>query len=92
MALAQSPAAYTTFTDATLSAAYTQVRIFNDPTSQAQNTLLADAITVGTTLQSPGLVSSPNQDTSTAQTLTFLFNAVSGEHIIPQGFIVEAIQ
>jgi len=84
--------AYTTFTDNTLTAAYTQVRIFTDPSNQTNNTLLADAITVGTTTQSAGLVSSPNQDTSVSQPLTFLFNAASGGHIIPEGFIVEAIQ
>ena len=68
---------------------YTEVRIFNNSGSQTTNTMFGDAITVGTTISVAGTISSPGQNTSGAQSLTFLYTGT--DTITPKGFIVEAI-
>lgn len=81
--------AYTAYIGSLTALAYTEVRIFNNSGTQSTNTMFADAITVGATGQAAGTISSPNQNTSGAQSLTFLYTG--SDTITPKGFIVEAI-
>jgi len=79
--------AYTGYSGTSSSLAYTEVRIFNNGGTQSTNTMLADGLTIGTTLTAPGTLSAPNQPTNTAQSLTFIYSGT--DTITPQGFIVE---
>ena len=89
--LGTATAAYAAYSSTSMALAYAEVRVFNDPGSQTANTMFGDAITVGAALVSAGTVTLPAQDTSTAKSLTFLYNAAS-DSVTPKGFIVEVIQ
>ena len=82
---------YGGYTGISASLAYSEVRIFNDPGVQNLNTMLQDPIIWGNTIPLSGSVSSPNQNTSGPESLTFSYAATS-DTITPKGFIVEAIQ
>jgi hypothetical protein len=83
---------YAAYTSNNNSLSYAEVEIFNDPASQSNQTMIQDSIVVGLNLATAGGVSTPAQNTSMAQSLTFLFNAATSETIVTKGFIVEAIQ
>lgn len=87
-----SAVAYAPTSNTSSSLSYTEVRIFNDPGSQSAQTLFGDPILIGANFQTIGTTSNLTVSTSTAQTLNFVFNALSSETINPKGFIVEAIQ
>jgi hypothetical protein len=83
---------YVSVTQGNSNLSYTEVRIFNDPGSQAAQTLFGDAITVGVGLAAVGIVANLSVSTATSQSLTFVYNGSTGENIAPKGFVVESIQ
>jgi len=86
-----STLAYSAFTSGLVGTAYTQISIFNDPGSHASNTMVSDAITQGTSVVAAGAFLVTSIDTSTANSLSFIFNSTV-DQIVPYGFVLEAIQ
>ena len=84
--------AYAAITPVSSNLAYSIVTILNDPGSQTSQTMFLDTLVVGSANPTFGLTSNPAQNTSGAQSLTFLFNAANTETITPKGFVVEAIE
>jgi len=82
---------YAAYTSSLSDLSYTELRIFNDPGVQNSQTMFGDAITVGGILATGAKIATASQNTSSARSLTFLYNA-SSDTITPKGFIVEAIQ
>ena len=85
-------AAYDGYTNASNTVTYTEVRIFNDPTLQNQQTLFADPIIQNLAFLNKGIITTAGETTSLPVTLSFKFTAAVTESITPKGFIVEAIQ
>ncbi len=83
---------YAAITAASSNLAYSVVTIFNDPGSQTAQTMFIDTLLIGATNVTFGLTSNPAQNTSGAQSVTFLFNAGNTETITPKGFAVEAVE
>lgn len=83
---------YAAYTGSSTALTSAEVRIFNDPNSQANQTMFTEPLIQSTTLLSAGSIATPAEGTNAAVNLVFRFFANNTETIAPKGFIVEAIQ